>query len=52
MSTRQDYSDAVLEVTDTGLSVAADLARTHGGQLTAASQPGNGTTMTLTLPGA
>lgn len=28
-----------------GLSVAADLARGHGGQLTAASQPGHGTTM-------
>ena len=82
ISTRQDYPDAVLEVTDTGsgipadelphvfdrfwrgrqaaqtsgsgigLSVAADLARAHGGQLTAASQPGHGTTMTLTLPGA
>jgi two-component system, OmpR family, sensor histidine kinase BaeS len=35
-----------------GLSVAADLARAHGGQLTAASQQGHGTTMTLTLPGA
>lgn len=35
-----------------GLSVAADLIRAHGGQLTAASQPGHGTTMTLTLPGA
>ncbi len=35
-----------------GLSVAAELARAHGGQLTAASQPGHGTTMTLTLPGA
>jgi signal transduction histidine kinase len=34
-----------------GLSVAADLARAHGGQLAAASQPGHGTTMTLTLPG-
>jgi two-component system sensor histidine kinase BaeS len=33
-----------------GLSVAADLARAHGGQLTAASQPGHGTTMTLTCP--
>ena len=81
ISTRQDYPDAVLEVTDTGSgipadelphlfdrfwpgrqaaqtsgsgigpSVAADLARAHGGQLTAASQPGHGTTMTLTLPG-
>ena len=35
-----------------GLSVAADLARAHGGRLTAASQLGHGTTMTLTLPGA
>ena len=35
-----------------GLSVAADLARAHGGQLTAASQHGHGTTMTLTLPRA
>jgi signal transduction histidine kinase len=34
------------------LSVAADLARAHGGQLTTASQQGHGTTMTLTLPGA
>jgi len=74
--------DAVLEVTDTGvgiaagelphiferfwrgqqaervsgsgigLSVAAELARAHGGRLTAASQPGHGTQMTLTLPRA
>jgi two-component system sensor histidine kinase BaeS len=35
-----------------GLSVAADLARAHGGRLTAASRQGHGTTMTLTLPGA
>jgi two-component system sensor histidine kinase BaeS len=35
-----------------GLSVAADLARAHGGQLTAASKQGHGTTMTLSLPGA
>jgi two-component system sensor histidine kinase BaeS len=33
-----------------GLSVAAELARAHGGQLTASSQPGHGTEMTLTLP--
>jgi two-component system sensor histidine kinase BaeS len=33
-----------------GLSVAADLARAHGGQLTAASQQGHGTTMALSLP--
>jgi two-component system sensor histidine kinase BaeS len=33
-----------------GLAVAADLARAHGGQLAAASQPGYGTQMTLTLP--
>ena len=35
-----------------GLAVAAELARAHGGQLTASSQPGYGTHMTLTLPGA
>ena len=35
-----------------GLSVAAELARAHGGRLTAASQPGHGTQMTLTLPSA
>jgi signal transduction histidine kinase len=35
-----------------GLAVAAELTRGHGGQLSAASQPGRGTHMTLTLPGA
>jgi two-component system sensor histidine kinase BaeS len=35
-----------------GLSVAVGLARAHGGQLTAASRRGHGTTMTLALPGA
>ena len=35
-----------------GLSVAAELARAHGGHLTASSQPGRGTQMTLTLPRA
>ena len=33
-----------------GLSVAAELARAHGGHLTASSEPGHGTRMTLTLP--
>jgi len=33
-----------------GLAIAAELAQAHGGQLTAASQPGQGTEMTLTLP--
>ena len=33
-----------------GLAVAAELAQAHGGRLTAASQPGHGTQMTLTLP--
>ena len=33
-----------------GLAVAAELARAHDGQLTARSQPGQGTEMTLTLP--
>jgi two-component system sensor histidine kinase BaeS len=35
-----------------GLTVAAELARAHGGRLAASSQPGHGTQMTLTLPGA
>ncbi len=38
-----------------GLAIAAELARAHGGRLTAASEPegpGRGTQMTLTLPGA
>ncbi len=35
-----------------GLAVAAELARAHGGQLSADSQPGRGTEMTLTLPAA
>jgi len=35
-----------------GLAVAAELARAHDGQLTARSQPGQGTEMTLTLPRA
>ena len=35
-----------------GLAVAAELARVHGGELTAASKEGTGTQMTLTLPRA
>jgi two-component system sensor histidine kinase BaeS len=35
-----------------GLAIAAELARAHGGTLIAASQPGKGTTLTLTLPRA
>ena len=35
-----------------GLAIAAELARAHGGTLTAASEPGKGTTLTLTLPRA
>jgi two-component system sensor histidine kinase BaeS len=35
-----------------GLAVAADLAQAHGGELTAASTEGMGTTMTLTVPRA
>src|SRR5215469_17319858 len=35
-----------------GLALAAELARAHGGQLAAASQPGQGTQMTLRLPHA
>jgi two-component system sensor histidine kinase BaeS len=33
-----------------GLAIAAELARAHGGKLTASSQPGHGTRLTLTLP--
>jgi two-component system sensor histidine kinase BaeS len=33
-----------------GLAIAAELAWAHGGKLTAASQPGAGTRLTLTLP--
>jgi signal transduction histidine kinase len=35
-----------------GLAIAADLASAHGGTLTAASEPGEGTRLTLTLPRA
>jgi two-component system sensor histidine kinase BaeS len=35
-----------------GLAIAADLASAHGGTLTADSQPGKGTRLTLTLPSA
>ena len=35
-----------------GLAVAAELARAHGGQLAASSEPGRGTEMTLALPAA
>lgn len=35
-----------------GLTIAAELAQAHGGRLTAGSQPGKGTRMTLTLPAA
>jgi two-component system, OmpR family, sensor histidine kinase BaeS len=35
-----------------GLAVAAELTRAHYGRLDATSQPGSGTQMTLTLPGA
>jgi two-component system sensor histidine kinase BaeS len=33
-----------------GLAVAAELTRAHGGQLSATSQPGQGTELTLALP--
>ena len=35
-----------------GLAIAAELTQAHGGQLSATSQPGRGTQMTLTLPRA
>jgi two-component system sensor histidine kinase BaeS len=34
-----------------GLAIAAELTWAHGGTLTAASEPGEGTRLTLTLPG-
>jgi signal transduction histidine kinase len=33
-----------------GLAIAAELTRAHGGTLTASSEPGHGTQMTLSLP--
>ncbi len=33
-----------------GLAVVAELARAHGGRLDVASEPGEGTEVTLTLP--
>ena len=35
-----------------GLTVVAELAAAHGGTAGAASQPGQGTTFTIRLPGA
>jgi signal transduction histidine kinase len=35
-----------------GYERTAELARAHGGRLTAGSQPGHGTQMTLTVPAA
>jgi len=35
-----------------GLAIAAELAQAHGGRLTARSEPGQGTEMTLVLPAA
>jgi two-component system sensor histidine kinase BaeS len=35
-----------------GLAIAAELARAHGGELTARSEPGQGAELTLTLPAA
>jgi two-component system, OmpR family, sensor histidine kinase BaeS len=35
-----------------GLAIAAELTHAHGGELTASSQPGQGSTLTLTLPAA
>jgi two-component system, OmpR family, sensor histidine kinase BaeS len=38
--------------TGIGLAIAAELVRAHGGNLTAESEPGVGTRMTMRLPGA
>jgi two-component system, OmpR family, sensor histidine kinase BaeS len=37
--------------TGIGLAIAAELAQAHGGRLSATSEPGRGTKMTLALPG-
>ncbi len=39
-----------VKATGLGLSVAYGIARRHGGELTIASVPGEGTTVTLRLP--
>lgn len=41
---------AVGEGTGLGLAISQDIIRRHGGEITVQSQPGNGTTFTISLP--
>ena len=45
-------SSAQVSGSGIGLAIAAELAHAHAGRLTASSEPGRGTQMTLTLPKA
>src|SRR5262249_9285173 len=44
------YKGASSHGSGLGLTIARNLVRAHGGEMTATSQPGHGTTITLTLP--
>jgi two-component system sensor histidine kinase BaeS len=44
------YKGAPSHGSGLGLTIARNLVRAHGGEMTAASRPGHGTTMTFTLP--
>ena len=37
--------------TGLGLSIASEIAKAHGGSIKAESEPNNGTTITILLPG-
>jgi signal transduction histidine kinase len=46
------YSAAGEQGTGLGLAIAREIARAHGGELSAASEPGTGATFSVTLPAA